>query len=290
MITPIRSPLADSTQGWTLLGWFAACLCSFAASSVSGEVLVNSLGFEAPAFVDGLDLEGQQSWVVAGGGADHGCGPAGGRRVGHAGSSPRPRSQFQPVFGPIWSLRRPWGVSFRSTGICVSNRRPLQAALAPFFGVNVFDDSGGAIGQLAGFGVDASTGDVLFQAEDSGVLVETETFVNFGEWDHYRIELDFANDTYSAFFNGVELVPDEGFIDGFLGIDRLTDADIVAFAAAGDSVSQQLTGVAYVDNYLVRDGLRADFNSDGSVDEADYAAWRKPTRPNRPRRPWRRQR
>ena len=59
-----------------------------------------------------------------------------------------------------------------------------------------------------------------------------------------------------------------------MGIDRLTEADITGFAAGGDSASKSQVGTAYFDNFIVRDGLRGDYNDNGVVDAADYTVWR----------------
>ena len=152
-----------------------------------------------------------------------------------------------------------------------------EFTFGPFFGIETFDDSGSAIGVLGTLGVDASTADVLFQAEDTGNFTETGAFVEFGEWNDFRIVLDFQADRYFGFFNG-ELVAETGFVDRGLGLDRFTDADLSAIAAAGDPVSQALTGTAYFDNYFVFQtdnvGVAAqqsagDYNASGQVEQGD---------------------
>src|SRR5262249_10198619 len=126
---------------------------------------------------------------------------------------------------------------------------------------------------LGSLGVDASTGDVLYQTQDDGVLTETGTLVNFDQWNHYRVVLDFATDTYRGYFNGA-LLATTGFVGRTFGLDNFTDADISTFAAAADPVSQSLSSSAVFDNFKIRDGLQGDYDNDGDVDNADYTRWR----------------
>jgi hypothetical protein len=148
----------------------------------------------------------------------------------------------------------------------------VSSGFGPFFGVEAYD-ADVAPYLLGSFGVDASTGDVLYQVQDSGVLTETGTLVNFYQWYHYRVVLDFATDTYRAFLNG-SLLATTGFVDRSFGLDNFTDADISTFAAAEDPVSQSLSSSAVFDNFLIRDGLLGDYDNDGDVDIADYTRWR----------------
>ena len=126
---------------------------------------------------------------------------------------------------------------------------------------------------LGSLGVDATTGDVLYQTQDSGVLTETGTLANFNQWNHFRLVLDYNTDTYRGYMNG-SLVASTGFVDRGFGLDHFTDADITTFAAAEDPVSQTVSASAWFDNYTVRDGLLGDYDLDGDVDTADYARWR----------------
>jgi hypothetical protein len=150
---------------------------------------------------------------------------------------------------------------------------PTQSGFGPFFGVDSYDDTTGAPRVLGALGVDASTGDVLYQVQDTAALTETGIDVAFGQWNHYRIVLDFATDTYYGLVNGtVRAVT--GFADRQFGLNEFTDADIATFAAAPDSVSQTLSSTAVYDNFSVRDGLAGDYDIDGDVDHADYNRWR----------------
>lgn len=124
-------------------------------------------------------------------------------------------------------------------------------SFGPFFGVEAYDDDGIGFsnGLLGSMGVDATTGDVLYQAGGTGFFTETGSVVNFGEWNHFQIDLDYLLNQYSVILNG-QILATELFVDG-PGLDQFTDADIAAVAAAGDSISQSLTGTAYYDNFIV---------------------------------------
>jgi hypothetical protein len=140
--------------------------------------------------------------------------------------------------------------------ICISWDMRVEEAqgqqdFGPFFGVEAYDDAGGSVGLLGSLGVDASTGEVLYQATGTGVLTPTGAVAAFGEWDHYQIKLDYSTDEYSIFRNFAMLGTFD-FVDP--GLDQFSDADIAALAAAGDHLSQAATGTAYFDNFLVREG------------------------------------
>jgi hypothetical protein len=150
---------------------------------------------------------------------------------------------------------------------------PNSQGFGPFFGVDTYDADVDPF-VLGTLGVDASTGDVLYQFQDTGNLTETGTEVAFDQWNHFRLVLDFANDSYTALVNGAA-VATTGFVDdGVAELDDFTDADIAAFAASGDPISRNLTSTAVFDNFLVRDGLAGDYDVDGDVDPADYIRWR----------------
>jgi hypothetical protein len=127
----------------------------------------------------------------------------------------------------------------------------------PFFGMEAYDDDANTVGLLGSLGVDATTGDVLYQAATTGFLTETGSTVAFGEWNFFGVELNFVSKTYKLFLNDVQLgaaigVVDEANLVG--GLNEFTDADISALAAAGDPASQALTGTAYFDNFVVAEG------------------------------------
>ncbi len=134
-------------------------------------------------------------------------------------------------------------------------------SFGPFFGVEAYDDDGVGLsnGLIGSLGVDATTGDVLYQAAGTGFLTETGSTVNFGEWNTFRIDIDFLLNQYQVFVNGsddpLSMIPlvTEGFVDG-AGLAQFTDAPLATFAAAGDSISQATGGSAWFDNYRIVQG------------------------------------
>jgi hypothetical protein len=149
--------------------------------------------------------------------------------------------------------------------ICIAwDMRVQQSAgngdttFGPFFGVEAYDDDGNPVGLLGSLGVDAATGDVLYQAAGTGFLTETGVLVSFGAWNHFQIKLDYSTHQYDVILNGVKLIPSIGFVDQTNipgGLNEFSDADISAIAAAGNAASLALTGTAYYDNFLVREGM-----------------------------------
>ena len=155
-----------------------------------------------------------------------------------------------------------WDMNVTATGA-------TSGVFGPFLGVDTYDDTGSP-SVLGSLGVDATTGDVLYQASGTGALVPSGFFVNFGAWHHFQIKLDFGLDQYQILLDGNPLLS-SNFVDGVSS--KFTDADIAAFAAAPGSASQSQTGTAYFDNFLVRDISPADFDIDTDVDGADLAIW-----------------
>jgi hypothetical protein len=146
------------------------------------------------------------------------------------------------------------------------------AVFGPFFGVEGYDADSG-VSLLGSLGVDATTGDILFQLQDTGELKESGSTVAFDQWNHFKLVFDFANDSYKGWVNST-LVANTGFVDRVNGLNNFTDADISTFAASFDMGSQAQGGSAVFDNFVVRDGLPGDYDADGKVDAADYAPWR----------------
>lgn len=157
--------------------------------------------------------------------------------------NPAPGEPLQPNICISWSMRVEQTVGAANT-------------FGPFFGVEAYDDDGNPVSLIGSLGVDSSTGDVLYQAAGTGFLTETGSVVNFGAWNDFSIDLDYSTKTYTYLLNGVVL-GSEGFVDEATvvgGLNEFSDADIATFAAAGDPGSLALTGTAYFDNFVVREG------------------------------------
>jgi hypothetical protein len=254
---------------WATVGTLCVFLIGAAVRTASAAGTIISTGFESPYEVG--PLQGQFGWVSAGSGTSSATvqnsiklsGAQAVQVVRAANSDVRWASQVAGY--PTQSLVIiDWDMSVSQT--------PNSTSFGPFFGIEAYDDTGQPLGLLGSLGVDASTGDVLYQAQDSGVFTETNQNVVFNQFHHYRLMLDFSTDTYRSYLDG-NLVASTGFVDRSFNLNDFTDADISAIAAAGDAASRALASSAVFDNLVVRDGF-GDYDVDGDIDTADYALWR----------------
>lgn len=157
--------------------------------------------------------------------------------------NPFPPEPAQPCLCISWDMR-------------VEQTIGPDGTFGPFFGVEAYDDDSVRVGLLGSLGVDATTGDVLYQAPGTGVFTETGSGVSFGDWNLFQIKLDYSTKEYTVFLGFQNLgsfeFVDESNTPG--GLNRFTDADIATLAAAGDAASRALTGTAYFDNFWAREG------------------------------------
>ncbi len=247
-----------------------ACLVPSSLVFAMPGVLVDSLGFESPDYSVG-SLQGQNGWVTSGGGGGTAVVQTDVKLTGDqavqvdrgTGSDDRWAVPVTP-FTPQRFLDIRWDMRVEQT--------TGGGGFGPFFGVDVYDDNG-IFGVLGSLGVDATTGDVLYQLQDTGQLVEAGATVSLGDWLPYHIRLDFLANEYSIIVAG-SLLATTGFVDrgttGGNDLDEFTDADIAAFAAVGETTP----GTAYFDNFIVQEVLAGDYNGNGIVDAADYTVWR----------------
>lgn len=227
------------------------------------------------------NLAGQQGWATVGGAGsavvqtavvnsgskavqvDRAAGDGSYWAVQFANAQPLPTSRFILV---DWDMR-------------VAGTGAIDGRLGPFFGVESYDYLQGPLetppGRLGTFGVDATTGELLYTKRDPiSALLEVVPDTNpivFNTWNHYAMLYDFTLKKYSMFLNGAHLLTTD-FADP--GLNQFTDADISTFAAAGDSGSQNQTGTAFFDNFRIFNGIPGDFDNDGDVDGADLSTWR----------------
>lgn len=121
-----------------------------------------------------------------------------------------------------------------------------DGSFGPFFGIESYDNEVSLL-RLGTLGVDAATGDVLGIDRAAGFF-ETGATVAFGEWNSFRIVLDYRDDTYYGFLNNSLLFQTDF---EFVGGDQFSEADIAAIGAGGDPGSIAAVGTAYFDNYNV---------------------------------------
>jgi hypothetical protein len=259
-----------AVASWALAAAFFLLVLGAGAAVASAAGTIISTGFESG--YNSGPLQGQAGWVSA---------PATGattatvqNSVKHSGNK-----AVQVVRAP--NSDRRWAVQLSGFPTqpliaidwdMLVSQTPNSTSFGPFFGIEAYDDDGQEIGLLGSLGVDATTGDVLYQIQDTAFFEEANKNVVFNQWHHFRLLLDFSVDEYFAYVDG-ELVASTGFADRGLNLDDFTDADIAATAATGDPAGLALASSAVFDNLVIRDGF-GDYDVDGDIDAADYALWR----------------
>ena len=234
-------------------GIFAGALLVVLAlgGNAFGQANYNSGGFEAPRFTPG-PLEGQDPaqgpWQktssVAGTAVVQTATVQSGTqavRLDRAGQDIR-YSVLKPQANVAGLIIVNWDMN-------VTQTTSPAVQFGPYFAVEAYDALDNAPLLAGSAGVDAKTGEVLYQAAGTGFITPTGATVPFGTWNSFRMELDYATDRYSVFLNNAPVVQNIGFVDP--GINDFTDADLSGLAAAGDAGSLAATGTAYYDNYRV---------------------------------------
>lgn len=153
------------------------------------------------------------------------------------------------VVKPIANVTTPIAIDWDMN---VTQSSVPAGSFGPFFGSEAYDslDNSPPGVLLAGsFGVDSQTGELLYQQTGTGFLVAVPNVtVPFGQWNHFRLLLDYSNSKYSIYYNGT-LEATEPFVDPNIG--DFTDAPISTLAAGGDAASLAAGGTAYFDNYVI---------------------------------------
>lgn len=260
-----------------LLGFFLTRV----SMANAGSVLVDSQGFEAPAYSAG-SLTGQPNsspaaaqWKYSGSGNSSASIQPNIKRSGsqalQVNRAALDDSRWAIPVSPVSTS----GLVVVAWDQYVVDTGP-SAGLGPFLGVEAYDGNVALLlnpGLIGSVGVDSTTGDILYQETVSGILVDSNIDVTFDTWHEFRLAMDFGNRAYQVFFDGAEIV-NEPFVDGW--VDEFTDADISALAAGFDSGSQNANGSAVFDNFAVVEFARlaGDYDVDGDVDQDDYATWK----------------
>jgi hypothetical protein len=237
------------------------------AASAGGPI-VDTGGFETPVYSP-TGLVGQNGWVTSGGGGSTAVVQSTIKQSGNQ-ALRVDRASFSDDRYTVPVDNYPTG-RFVYINWDMRFEQATGGGSGPFFGVDAYDDDG-TLGVLGALGVDVKSGEVLFQLQNSGVLVGTGAFVGFDIWANYGLLLDFNSNSYRTYVNNVFLT-ETGFVDLGLGVNEFTDADIATFSSAGDTASRNMTGTAYFDNFLVTDGIPGDFDQDGDVDAGDLSMW-----------------
>src|SRR3954462_1023902 len=182
---------------------FALALIS--AGVASAATIYDSAGFELPRFVAGY-LNGQDPlqgpWQSTGSTASTAVVQTAVKQAGlqavqlnrAAIASGDVRYAVQkPLVNPTGAVAVDWDMNVTRSSLPATS-------FGPFMGVEGYDalDNGGAGPLLAGsLGVDATTGEVLYQQTGTGFLLAVPGFtVGFGQWNHYKLLLDYNTNTY----------------------------------------------------------------------------------------------
>jgi hypothetical protein len=236
------------------------------AGSASAQTIYDSAGFEAPRFNLGT-LEGQDPvngpWfsdaVTSTGVVTNTVARSGSQSV---------RLDRAPNDDSRWLVTKPL-VGLRDLLVIEADLRTAfsdvsESAYGPIFALEAYDafNNVGSDIKLAGMvGMDAATGELLYQDEGTGYLTPTGDILDADTWYNLRLELDYSTDTYSVYLNGVRKAT-VGFVDS--GIDDFTDADLAALAGAGDAESRAATGTGWFDNFSVKVGPQWAINGGGT--------------------------
>jgi len=240
--------IRSKAGGWLL----ALALIAALAGSARAGVVYDSGGFEAPTFSLGT-LTGQDSglWVESGSGATaivQNTTAAGGQAVQVQRTTGDDR--FFPQLPTTPTVKRfvtiDWDMS-------VARTTADNVPFGPFFGVEAYTPS---VLLLGAAGVDATTGDVLFEAPKTGNLTVTGTKVNFDKFNHFQLVIDNTAKSVSILVNNKLAHKANGFVDP--GATGFSDADISALAAQSEPPTEP--GTAIFDNYKVATSAKPPVN------------------------------
>jgi hypothetical protein len=251
---------ASKTATWTLAAGqtFTNDQLLVEVDADGSQTLYDSGGFESPRFVpsdlEGRDapLSGQGTWQRTGnpgvGVVENSLAASGSQAVNitRTGADERWGVQ-QSVPSPSSPLLVQWDMYAKQTTF------PLPGSFGPYFAVEAYDGLGNAPLLAGSTGIDAATGEVLYQEAGTGYIASTGQTVAFNAWHHFDLVLDYASHKYSVYVDGSLMADAIGFVDHSAAhpINDFTDAPIAALAAAGDSQSLNATGQAYFDNYKI---------------------------------------
>ena len=121
----------------------------------------------------------------------------------------------------------------------------------PFFGIESYTP---AAALIAAAGVDATTGEVLFEDPANGGAFNNTTAddtVTLNAWHHYVLAMDFTAGSATVTVDGALKQSIPSFLSA--GATQFSDADLSALATAAEPANQ--TGLARFDNYSVTVGV-----------------------------------
>ncbi len=231
----------------------AADIGAVEVRGLTQDVIYDSFGFESPRFTLG-NLTGQDgangTWVQTGSGtatvqSTNVNAGAQAVRVARTGTDSRfsvVKQNLNVGSSPTPIIAVEWTMKYTAANL------PL-GSFGPNFGMEIYDGFGIGYSLAASAFVDAATQELIYQQPGNGFLAPVPgVLVPPDTWHSYRLELDYATQTYRLIYDGREVLAN-AFVDP--GITDFTDADIAAVAGGGDPASQAATGTAYFDSYKV---------------------------------------
>lgn len=247
--------------GWVAWACAGALLLCW-GDAARAVVIYDSGGFESPRFTAAGNLQGQDAgqgpWLK-----DPGTGAAVVQTTNPAGGSQSVQMTraAAATSDTRWAVTKPIvptasqgvidiDVDLRVNQATFSGTPPTNTDFGPAFGLEAYDASTTpASPKLIGsVTMDATTGDVLYQAAGTGLLTETGTILSRGAYHHYKLRVDFNARKYQVFADST-LLRTESFVDN--SAVAFTDGPMSTFAATGTSVTTG-TGTAFFDNYTLQ--------------------------------------
>jgi hypothetical protein len=235
-----------------LAALFAAC-----GAQAHSATIYDSQGFEAPTF-SLAPLAGQDGWQSfgAGGTANVVAGAPGnatqvvqldrlGDNYGVGVTTPVPNLNLpgSPVVNVEWSM----------------SYAPLPQdapqTYGPYFAVEVNDVQGIQVLVAASTGLDAATGEILYQIPVTGQIdVVPGSYIPPNTWVDFLMALDYVTQTYSVYVDNILVIDSLPFIDP--GITGLSDVALAGYwGFDGTPEDLEAEGAGYYDNFRISVGV-----------------------------------
>ena len=139
-----------------------------------------------------------------------------------------------PLVTVDWNMKVPTAV----------NSDPVNG-FGPLFGIESYGALDGSL-RLGGLGVDATTGEILYESAATGLTTTASDQTVDQGWHSYQLVFNYATQTYSAAVDGAVVASGIPFVSS--QISEFTDADI---SALGEPGGNNPTATAFFDDYKV---------------------------------------
>ncbi len=238
----------------------AAAVAAMAAAArpslATTTTIYDSAGFESPAFTAAaLTGQGGGVWVESGGAAAQGTATV---RAAAADTGGQGVTLIRADTAADGGDKRYWPNAAPVTPTAAQNLvtvswdmdvpRNSAGPTGPFFGIESYAP-GDAL--IAAAGVDAATGEVLFEDPTRGGAFNSTTAddtISPGAWHHFQLAMNFTTDTATVSVDGSVRQTVASFLSP--NVTAFADADLSALTTAAETTTAQ-TGSAQFDNYSV---------------------------------------